>query len=249
MASCLLDPPTWEVLKSYLLDLTSRPEIRAFDCEERLEKAAQRTYQSVSDFAQYLESLWVTLDTEVPNDQKTFALRNKCLKEIRHRVLITGSDVPKEYSRLLSYFVGVEQLLRKEGKLPPLTRSHNSDNGQSGQPTRARGNPARGQRAGRANSQSGRGGNTGNSGQNNQVRHTGSDFTCYSCGAVGHKASWPKCPGYQEFLARQTNREPATTRGGYRGGNRGGGRGGWRGNRGCTNPNTVPVNQSGNDNA
>ncbi|KAL8634623.1 MAG: hypothetical protein Q9228_007787 [Teloschistes exilis] len=247
-ASCLIDPPTWEIFKSYLLDLMSRPEIRAYDSEERLEKAAQRNGQTISDFVQYLESLWVTLDINVPNDQKTFALRNECLKEIRHRVLTIGHEVPTEYSKLLSYFVGVEQLLRKEGKLPPLTKSYNSDNGQSGQPTRSRGNPTRGQRAGRASSQSGRGGNTGGSGQKNQVRNTGPEFTCYSCGTVGHKAAWPKCLGYQEYLARQTNRELAATRGGQRGGNRGG-RGGWRGDRGGANPNTVPINQSGNDNA
>ncbi|KAL9577140.1 MAG: hypothetical protein Q9203_007570, partial [Teloschistes exilis] len=92
-ASCLIDPPTWETFKSYLLDLTSRPEIRAYDSEERLEKAAQRNGQTISDFAQYLES------------------------------------------NILNPF---EQLLRKEGKPPPLTKSYNSDNGQSGQPTCSR---------------------------------------------------------------------------------------------------------------
>ncbi|KAI4192687.1 MAG: hypothetical protein LQ350_008587 [Teloschistes chrysophthalmus] len=162
-ASCLADPPSWNFFKSYLLDLTSRPEIRAYDCEEKLEKAAQRSNQTISDFAQYLESLWVTLDTEVPNDQKTFALRNKCLPQIRHRVLVKHTDTPKEYSKLLSYFVGVEQLLRKEGTLPPLHKSHSSKDAQAGQSTRARGNSARGQRAGRAGAQSSRGGgnNTG----------------------------------------------------------------------------------------
>ena len=213
--------PTWEMYCEYLKGLVSNPTIRQADTEGKLEAAKQRDWQTVSEFNEYLTTLWDELDSTPSEVERMRNLRTKVRKEIRTEALGRKEPDTLNYPSLLKHYIGIEHLLRNQNKLEVKGKPNAKDKEKDKQKDsstprtdntrgRGRGTYTRGQRGNR-----GRGSNTSRGGSSQttvevEAKISDENITCYKCQQKGHKSNNPICPKYSET---NENRNTSSQRG------------------------------------
>ena len=221
--------PTWDDFREYLKSMLSNPEMRTYECEQKLKNAKQRENQTVSDFIQYLDRLYVDLDYVVTDVEKLRNLRRKTLKPImldsfKHVDVKTAVT----YAALSSLYVVIENTLRGTGQMKKSGNlghsgggaSHNNGSGNGGQKSNADNNnnrqkkPKGGQKpsvpANRPQQpQDSQGSKPKGKGKSDKPKIDVAKATCYTCGGIGHLSTDPSCPQFSQRNEKRNQRKEA----------------------------------------
>lgn len=124
---------TWKTYCDYLMILLSNPETRNLVTEQKIERAKQRSQDTIVDFDNYLSKLYSELDYPYPEPRKMFNLRNNCDDRISSEAAVRVYEKPADYKALLRQYIAIEQHLRKSGTMPKYP-SHDHRDWQNNKP-------------------------------------------------------------------------------------------------------------------